>query len=215
MKDFSCSVFYSLSLSQATFTLFSSSCVVLKRCRAIYELAVSQKFLDSPEILWKGYIDFEIEEGESENARGLYERLLERTGHVKVWISYAQFEGSNVGKGTQGAREIFDKANEHLKNEGLKEERVLLLDAWRVFEKANGDIQSISEVEAKMPRRVKRRRARTDENGAEIGWEEYFDYQFPEQEVSTSTSLLEIAAKWKQSHQTGDDDHDSDIDSDD
>ncbi len=171
--------------------------------------------LDSPEILWKGYIDFEIEEGESENARGLYEQLLERTGHVKVWISYAQFEGSNVGKGTQGAREIFDRANEHLKNEGLKEERVLLLDAWRVFEKANGDIQSISEVEAKMPRRVKRRRARTDENGAEIGWEEYFDYQFPEQEGSTSTSLLEMAAKWKQSHQTGDDDHDSDIDSDD
>jgi crooked neck len=197
--------------------LLHLSFLYYKRCRAIYELAVSQKLLDSPESLWKGYIDFEIEEGESENARGLYERLLERTGHVKVWISYAQFEGSDIGKGIQGARDIFERANEHLKNEGLKEERVLLLDAWRVFEKAKGDSHSISAVEARMPRRIKRRRVRTDESGTDIGWEEYFDYQFPEQEGSASNNLkiLEMAAKWKQIQQTRDDDIESDSESDD
>lgn len=40
----------------------------------------------------QSYIDFEIQEGERSNARDLYERLLERTTHVKVWLSYAAFE---------------------------------------------------------------------------------------------------------------------------
>lgn len=50
-----------------------------------------------PELLWKAYIDLEVEEGERERARALYERLLERSGHVKVWISYALFEGAKIG----------------------------------------------------------------------------------------------------------------------
>jgi crooked neck len=37
-----------------------------------------------PELLWKAYIDFEVGLGETEKARELYERLLERTLHVKV-----------------------------------------------------------------------------------------------------------------------------------
>ena len=45
-----------------------------------------------PEILWKAYIDFEIEQEETDRGRDLYKRLLHRTQHVKVWLSYAQFE---------------------------------------------------------------------------------------------------------------------------
>lgn len=56
----------------------------MERARAIYELAVSQPRLDMPELLWKAYIDFETGLGEFDKARGLYERLLERTLHVKV-----------------------------------------------------------------------------------------------------------------------------------
>jgi len=172
-----------------------------ERCRALYELAVSQQALDMPELLWKGYIDFEIEEGEGSNARKLYERLLERTGHVKVWISFAQFEGTGIGSGAEEARAIFDRAYNRLKDEGLKEERVLLLDAWRVFEKSHGDGASVAAVEAKMPRRIKRKRMQTDEEtGAEVGWEEYFDYHFPDDQDAASNNLkiLEMAAKWKQ-----------------
>lgn len=55
-----------------------------ERARAIYELAVSQPQLDMPELLWKAYIDFEVSQGEVAHARQLYERLLERTHHVKV-----------------------------------------------------------------------------------------------------------------------------------
>ena len=62
------------------------------RARALYELAIGQTRLDMPEILWKAYIDFEIEEEETDKARDLYKRLLQRTQHVKVWLSFAQFE---------------------------------------------------------------------------------------------------------------------------
>jgi len=184
-----------------------------ERCRAIYELAVSQTALDMPEMLWKHYIDFEIEEGEGEKARKLYERLLEKTGHVKVWISFAQFEGSEAGKGIEAARDIFQRAHDQLKEAGMKEERVLLLDAWRVFEKSSGDAQSLAKVDAMLPRRVKRKRMRTDEDGAELGWEEYFDYTFPDdQDNATNTKILEMAAKWKQAQMEEDSSSDEDDD---
>lgn len=64
-------------------------------------------------MLWKAYIDFEISEGESENVRSLYRRLLERTNHVKVWISFAQFEASEIGGGLQSARKIFQDGYVH------------------------------------------------------------------------------------------------------
>jgi crooked neck len=108
------------------------------RARAIFELAVDQQVLDMPELLWKAYIDFEEEEGEYERTRNIYERLLERTGHVKVWISYAHFEinasdedeeeaeeeeekpVSEVAKAR--ARNIFERALKSMKDKDLKEE---------------------------------------------------------------------------------------------
>ena len=42
----------------------------------------------------QAYIEFELSEGEYERTRQLYERLLDRTKHLKVWISYAKFESS-------------------------------------------------------------------------------------------------------------------------
>lgn len=57
-----------------------------ERARAIYELAINQPRLDMPELLWKAYIDFEVNQEQTEHARQLYERLLERTSHVKVKI---------------------------------------------------------------------------------------------------------------------------------
>lgn len=41
-----------------------------------------------PDVLWKAYIDFERGQDEPEKARQLYERLLEKTLHVKVSFSY-------------------------------------------------------------------------------------------------------------------------------
>lgn len=64
----------------------------MDRARAIYELGVNQQTLDMPELLWKAYIDYEEYEEEYDRTRQLYERLLEKTDHVKVWINYARFE---------------------------------------------------------------------------------------------------------------------------
>ena len=55
-----------------------------ERSRAIFELAINQTKLDMPEVLWKAYIDFEIEQEEYDRTRQLYRRLLQRTQHVKV-----------------------------------------------------------------------------------------------------------------------------------
>lgn len=56
----------------------------MERARAIYELAIAQPLLDMPEILWKAYIDYEIEQREWDRARSLYRRLMAKTQHVKV-----------------------------------------------------------------------------------------------------------------------------------
>lgn len=49
----------------------------------------------------QAYIDFEIAEGELERTRALYERLLDRTKHLKVWLSYAKFEASAMDEDGQ------------------------------------------------------------------------------------------------------------------
>lgn len=58
--------------------------------------------MDMPELIWKSWIDFEFEEEEYARVRELYERLLRRTSHVKVWVSYAQFE-ANAGRAEEEA----------------------------------------------------------------------------------------------------------------
>lgn len=168
------------------------------RARAIYELAISQPELDMPEMLWKAYIDFEISEREADKVRDLYARLLDRTNHVKVWISSAQFEASELGGGLEASRRVFNDGYAALKADGLKEERVLLLEAWKTVESeqvdSGGDPQSI---EQKMPRKIKMRRMSTAE-GAEGEWEEYYDYHFPDDEKNIAgIKILENAMKWK------------------
>ncbi|KAL5275078.1 CRNKL1 family protein [Megaselia abdita] len=171
------------------------------RARGIYELAIEQQRLDMPELLWKGYIDFEVSQGEFELARRLYERLLERTQHFKVWISYAKFELSSnhneIEFGLQLARRIYDRANDNLRQSGDKESRVLILEAWRDFEKAHGDSESYEKILLKIPKRIKRRQKMIND-GVEEGWEEVFDYIFPEDELSRPNLKLLAAAKmWK------------------
>lgn len=109
----------------------------LDRARAIYELGISQETLDMPELLWKSYIDFEEYEGEYERTRALYERLLQKTDHVKVWINYARFEiniPEDEGEEEEEeekpvseeakarARKVFERAHQILKAKDMKEE---------------------------------------------------------------------------------------------
>merc|ERR1712083_353260 len=91
-------------------------------------------------------------------ARELYRRLLDRTQHVKVWLSYAQFELQVEHEDRiQQARHVYEQANKELRRSREKEERLMMLEAWR-------DLQT--------------------EDGSDQGWEEYFDYIFPEDEAA-------------------------------
>ncbi|RFU30016.1 hypothetical protein B7463_g6319, partial [Scytalidium lignicola] len=184
----------------------------LDRTRAIFELAISQPVLDMPELLWKAYIDFEEEEGEYERTRDLYERLLEKTDHVKVWISYAHFEinvpdeeedaeaeGEEIPvseAAKERARKVFERALKSMKDKDLKEERVSLLNAWLSFEKIHGSENDVEAVQKQMPRKTKRRRKLDDDS-----YEEYIDYVFPADDRQTEklSSFLALAQSWKQS----------------
>jgi len=187
-----------------------------ERARAIFELAVAQPALDAPEQLWRAYIDAEIGDGQRAAARALYERLLQRTQHVKVWLSFAAFEAAALpggeGEGVAGegeeapaaraaaARDVYRRADRALAEAGgEKEARVMVLEAWRAAEEAAGEAAAAAEVERRMPRRVKRRRALLGEDGQEAGTEEYFDYVWPEEDGGDAgkLKLLEAAQRWK------------------
>merc|ERR1711915_445769 len=178
----------------------------VERARALYELAIGQSRLDMPEILWKAYIDFEIEQEETDRARDLYKRLLERTQHVKVWLSFAQFELQVEHEDRIAeARHVYEEANKKLRQGQEKEERLMLLEAWKEFEKEDGDERSRKVVDDLMPRRVKKRRKIQSEDGVDQGWEEYFDYIFPEDEAAKpNLKLLAMAKMWKKKKETED-----------
>mmetsp|Transcript_16134 Transcript_16134/g.19604 ORF Transcript_16134/g.19604 Transcript_16134/m.19604 type:complete len:299 (+) Transcript_16134:3-899(+) len=182
-----------------------------ERVRALYELGVSQQELSMPEVIWKKYIDFEIfigkkNKGDFAKAENLYERLLDITKHVKVWISFGKFLCLTVGgeKISEG-RKLFKRAYDYFKSQpnAGKEERVVLLDAWEEIENemirkgvAKADNKELQSVVNMKPKKLKKRRELPDGGG----WEEYFDYVFPDEAKATKgLKLLEMAQKWKRS----------------
>lgn len=228
------------------------------RARAIFELGTRQSGVDMPELLWKAYIDFEFEERQWANVNDLYERLIQRTGHVKVWVSYAlsqiqsaiaeeedEDEGDEDDEEDEEAekppkvltaedlerrasrreaakgrtREIFQRGYKDLRSRSLKEDRVVLLEAWKSFEVQHGSTQEeeelgqqatsarVKEVEGKMPRVVKKRRPISGPAADGGMMEEYYDLLFPDDEdreggkAKTSFKLLAMAHAWRQKQQ--------------
>ena len=169
----------------------------VERARAIFDLAIQQDCIDMPEVLWKAYIDFEIGQGEAGYARSLYEDLLQKSQHVKVFLSYADFETSF--EHTENAREVFKRGDIALRNVGKNEERLMLLNAWIEFETSHGTTETKSKVASKLPQKVKKKRKLFNDAGLDSGWEEYWDYVFPDEEgTASSLKLLEVAKFWKQ-----------------
>ncbi|XP_036274873.1 crooked neck-like protein 1 isoform X3 [Pipistrellus kuhlii] len=168
-------------------------------------------------VLWKSYIDFEIEQEETERTRNLYRRLLQRTQHVKVWISFAQFELSSGKEGSLAkCRQIYEEANKTMRNCEEKEERLMLLESWRSFEDEFGTTSDKERVDKLMPEKVKKRRKVQADDGSDAGWEEYYDYIFPEDAANQpNLKLLAMAKLWKKQQQekeAAEQDPDKDID---
>ena len=89
----------------------------------------------------------------------------------------------------------------------------MVIENWIKLEEAIGDETSVAKIKEKIPRKVKKRRKVRviDDEGMEIlksemadetedhsGWEEYYDYIFPEDKVENKKlKILELAQKWK------------------
>lgn len=133
--------------------------------------------------------------------RSLYERLLQRTQHVKVWLSYARTEESIPDSGDR-SRKIYQKANNILRSCEEKEQRIMLLEAWKDFEERVGSESSLERVENLMPRRVTKRKQVTASDGVTTRWEECIDYIFPDDEAAKpSLMLLAKAKEWMKKKQ--------------
>lgn len=198
------------------------------RARGIFELGVSQTPLSMPELLWKAYIDFEVEEGERSRARALYERLTGTSGHWKVWVAYAMFEAQPIQpprdereedeeEGDEGdeekepkmvegdleiARQVFQRGYKDLKSKGMKNERVALLQVWKSFEEQRGSADDVAKVEGMMPVQGKRRYV-DEETGQLV---EDYDYIFADDEREanpTSYKFLQMAHAWAAAKKTG------------
>lgn len=200
----------------------------LDRTRAIFELAVDQPILDMPELLWKAYIDFEEEEGEYDRTRRLYERLLDKTDHVKVWISYAHFEINVPDEGEeegdeeqddkpvsedakQRARKVFERAYKSMKQKELKEEASIFI---RDTEKPLTNHQRVALLTAwksfenthgsaediESVEKQMPRKVKKRRKLDDDSFEEYMDYLFPDDGESAAKNLkfLQMAHQWKQ-----------------
>ncbi|KAK1554660.1 hypothetical protein Q3G72_015447 [Acer saccharum] len=145
------------------------------RARAIFELAISQLALDMPELLWKAYIEFEKSEDIPEDD-----------------------VDEKKKQSIQRARSIFEKAiNYYMSAPELKEERAMLLEEWLNMESSIGELGDASLVQAKLPKKLKRRRQIVSDDGLATGSEEFYDYLFPEEARTINLKILEAAYKWK------------------
>ena len=133
---------------------------------------------------------------------------MQSNANVRVWVSYGNYEAgidddvnsseNNTESTTKHSdlakmRTIFERGYTALKQQGLKDERVSLLNSWRECELTVTD-GDVALVEAKMPRKVKVRRTADDGSGVR----EMHDYLFPDEETAKpGLKLLENAMKWK------------------
>lgn len=166
--------------------------------------------LDQPENVWRSYIDLEVANGHLQKAHDLYERLLDKSKHVKVWLSYA-WHMLDQAHSIEGARAVMNQALSHFKDKEpeLKEERLMLLENWLQLEQ-RACTDQVDKVKVKFPKRVKKRRKLKIVDSAtgqdvtgeeEEGWEEYYDYVFPEDEAvgpAKNLKILQMAHKWKE-----------------
>ena len=203
----------------------------LERTRAIYELATSQQVLDMPELLWKSYIDFEEEEQEYERTRNLYERLLEKTDHVKVWISYAHFEINVPDEDEEEAdeeeekpvseqakaraRKVFERALKSMKDKELKEEvrrsndsafenKILTLTKRVNLLNAWLSFERThgSEADIEQVQKQMPRKTRRRRKLDDDSYEEYIDYVFPADDRQTA-NLSNLLARAQAWKQSG------------
>lgn len=171
----------------------------LERARQLCELAISQEHMDMPELLWKRYIDLNVANQDFPAAREIYEKLVHKSHHLRIYKTYAEFEADEC-ENVERAREIFKRGIAKFKDEQKNEDRANLLEAWIFMEKTKGNQKEVDELFQRKPKKVRRRTVEKrigDEEGQEIE-HEYIDYVFPDDSTKDSNAkILQNAYAWK------------------
>ncbi|KAF4673515.1 NineTeen Complex (NTC) component [Perkinsus olseni] len=188
----------------------------VNRARKLGEMAIkladesasdeSEEVMNEPELIWKKCIDIEIDQEEMENARDLFERLLDRTTHVKVWRSYADFELKHADQSFSKAKEVLERGIAEAKKDEDPESRRLLLEYMLKLAK-EAKYDDIANIESRQPKAVKHK-GRVDQShgGGEAGAEDTVMvtvWEFPDDEVAGDAAkkpkikLLEAAKMFK------------------
>ncbi|CRG98108.1 CGI-201 protein, short form, putative [Plasmodium gallinaceum] len=174
---------------------FELSLDEINRARQIAEIAIHLDDMKLPELIWKNYIDMEINLQEYEKAEKLYERLLNITQHYKVYKSYAEFEYIYYDD-IKKCREILENGIEFCKKNELINERCVLLNFLYDIEKDYGDNEIIEKTLKRLPKKVKKRKIIKNKDDETV--EEFITYVFPDDGTqSQNMKILQRALEWK------------------
>eukprot|EP00914_Ancora_sagittata_P020266 GHVO01040187.1.p1 GENE.GHVO01040187.1~~GHVO01040187.1.p1 ORF type:complete len:672 (+),score=114.13 GHVO01040187.1:41-2056(+) len=175
-----------------------------QRVRRLCTIALDMDAVQSPELIWKTYIDFEASLGEMDQVRRLYDQLVERQSYARVYKAWAEFEVSQLGD-IERAREITERGIGLFKQNTVDSERAELLAHLLDIEKKHGTEDTVVAVFKRQPKKlVKRRNIMGTETGVSEEWEEYTAYEFPDDNESSSTlKLMEAARMWKKQKAAG------------
>ncbi len=160
-----------------------------ERCESIYEAALTIN-LDYPEDVWKSYINSVYEN--HDKVINLYERLLKKSKHIKVWLSYIKYEleMEKIDK----MRNLCQRAIDFFKKENLKKERKEIIEFWINCEKDDNEKEKIKKMLPSIKKITKK-----NEEGI---IEEVDDLVFPDDEKENKgLKILENALKWNENTQ--------------
>ncbi|KAF9598959.1 hypothetical protein IFM89_033304, partial [Coptis chinensis] len=161
---------------------------------------------------------FEIRQKNIDGARKLLGNAIGRAPKDKVWISFAKFEAITgfEGKATAWRKRmtglyseqrkqrpptlevLFENAINHLRTSAteLKEERAIFVRGVVTMESSFGDIGDVGIVQNKLPRSSKKGE-RSFRGWTLTGYEEYYDYIFPEEIAPYESQDSWPLYKWK------------------
>ncbi|GFE53099.1 crooked neck family 1 isoform [Babesia ovis] len=161
-----------------------------ERVRALCEAAIAMDQMDMPETIWNRYIEIEKGWQQYPYVRNIYERLLLKTTHIKVFKAYCDFE-FEIGCLDNG-RSIAERALDYYKASNHQVERAAMLAHLLKLEHTHGTEETVSKVRERQPKKVRRKRKMADGTTSED-----IVYVFPEDGLQQS-KILQAALRWKQ-----------------
>ncbi|CAK9103311.1 unnamed protein product [Durusdinium trenchii] len=144
-------------------------------------------------------VDEPVSQEQLDNARKVWQQLLSKSHHVRVYIAYSDFEAVTC-QSVEKAREALEEGQKHFKVEDRNEERAMLLEHLLKLERELGDEKSIEAAEGRQAKREKKRRLIPGGEGedGQDAYEDYMEYVFPEDDKGQQNlKILEMARLWK------------------